>query len=149
LKFEARDPDFENKVRGSYARQKFMADLGAIMDVVEPGQIEIILPVRKDLTQQHGFVHGGVVSTILDSACGYAALTLLPKTRSVLAIEFKVNFLSPGVGDRLIARGHVVRAGQTINVCHGEAFALKDGKEKLVATMTATIMTISNPDLAE
>jgi uncharacterized protein (TIGR00369 family) len=102
--------------------------------------VTIELPFRTEITQQHGFVHAGVVTTIVDNACGYAALSLMPPTAAVLTVEYKVNFLSPAVGDRLVARGRVLRPGRTLMVCLGEVVALTDGREKAVATMLATMI---------
>ena len=140
--FEPQDPNFEARVRESFARQQVMKTIGASLTKVSPGEVEIELPFRKDLTQQHNFLHGGIVATIVDTACGYAALTLMPVDSAVLTIEYKVNFVSPATGKRLIARGHVTKPGRTVTVCTGDVFAISDGKEKLVATMLATIMTL-------
>lgn len=142
--FEPRDPDFERRVRESFARQRVMETMGATLLRVAPGEVEIALPFREELTQQHGFLHAGVVTTIVDSACGYAALSLMPPGAGVLTIEFKLNLLAPAAGARLIARGRVTKPGRTINVCAGDVFAEQDGREKLVATMLATVMTIHN-----
>lgn len=137
------DPDFAERVRASFARQRAMALIGAEMTAVAPGRAEIVLPVRDDLTQQHGFVHGGIVTTIVDSACGYAALSLVPPGVGVLAVEFKVNMLNPAAGERLVARGQVVKPGRTIIVCTGEVVAERaDGTEQTVALMQATIMVV-------
>ncbi len=140
--FEPQDSDFEARVRESFARQQVMQTIGASLTKVSPGEIEIELPFRDDLTQQHGFLHAGIVTTIVDSACGYAALSLMPAGSAVLTIEYKVNFLSPAMGKRMIARGRVTKPGRTITVCTGDVLATSNGKEKLVATMLATMMTI-------
>ncbi|HEX5572124.1 MAG TPA: PaaI family thioesterase [Ktedonobacterales bacterium] len=142
--FEAQDPDFERRVRESFARQRVMETMGATLLRVTPGEVEIALPFRAELTQQHGFLHAGVVTTIVDSACGYAALSLMPPGAGVLTIEFKLNLMAPAAGERMIARGRVTKPGRTINVCAGDVFAEQDGREKLVATMLATVMTIHN-----
>lgn len=142
--FEPRDPDFERRVRESFARQRVMETMGATLLRVAPGEVEIALPFREELTQQHGFLHAGIVTTIVDSACGYAALSLMPPGAGVLTIEFKLNLLAPAAGARIIARGRVTKPGRTINVCAGDVFAEQDGREKLVATMLATVMTIHN-----
>jgi uncharacterized protein (TIGR00369 family) len=136
---EPRDPQFEARVRASFARQQVMTLIGAEMTTVEPGVVEITLPTRDDLTQQHGYTHAGIVTTIVDSACGYAALTLAPAGADVLTIEYKVNFLAPASGERLIARGRVLRAGRTVTVCAGDVSALRDGREQPVATMLGTM----------
>ncbi|HEX9035483.1 MAG TPA: PaaI family thioesterase [Ktedonobacterales bacterium] len=137
------DPDFEARVRASFGLQTVMALIGAEMTSVTPGATEITLPMRDDLTQQRGYIHAGIVTTIVDSACGYAALTLAPIGADVLTIEYKANFMSPARGERLIARGRVVRAGRTITVCAGDVFAERDGGEHAVATMLATVMVLA------
>lgn len=137
------DPEFAARVRASFSRQRVMALLGAEMTAVEPGVTEIVLPVREDLTQQHGFVHAGVVTTIADSACGYSALSLMPPGVGVLTVGFKVNLLSPAAGERLVARGRVVKPGRTIMVCTGEVTAVRaDGTAQAVAMMQATMMVV-------
>ena len=140
------DPHFETRVRDSFARQAAMATIGAELTRVAPGEIEITLLWRADLTQQHGYLHAGIVATALDSACGYAAYSLMPADADVLSIEFKTNLLAPAAGDTLLARAHVVRAGRTVTACEGRAF-MRDGEEeaateRLVATMSATMMTV-------
>lgn len=133
---------FEQKVRESFGRQALMATLGAQLVSVAPGTVEISLPFDQSLTQQDGFIHAGVITSILDSACGYAALSVAPEKSEVLSVEFKVNLLSPAVGQSFVARAQVKRAGRTLTVCTADAFALNQGKEKLVATMVATIMNM-------
>lgn len=147
--FQPPDPDFERRVRASFSRQRVMATLGATLAHVAPGEVDIVLPYREDLTQQHGFHHAGVTTTIVDSACGYAALTLMPAGAAVLTVEFKVNLLAPGDGERFVARGRVLKPGRTITVSTGEVFAVKGGVERLVATMTATNMTLLDRGLAD
>jgi uncharacterized protein (TIGR00369 family) len=137
------DPDYERRVRDSFARQGVMETIGARLTRVAPGEVEVELPFRDDLTQQNGFVHAGIVATVLDSACGYAAFTLMPADAGVLSIEFKVNLLAPARGERIVARGRVVRAGRTITVTQADAFAIRDGAERHCSTMTATIMTVA------
>ena len=145
---EPQNPRFEQAVRDSFAAQPFMATIGARLARVASGQIEIRVPFRPDLTQQHGFLHAGVVTTVLDSACGYAAFSLMPEGVGVLSVEFKTSLLAPARGDELIARGRVVRAGRTITVCQGDAFMVRDGSETHVATLLATIMTVRDrPDV--
>jgi uncharacterized protein (TIGR00369 family) len=137
---------FEPRVRASFARQRVMETIGATLTRVEAGSVEIELPYRADLTQQHGFVHAGVVATILDSACGYAAFTLMPADVAVLTVEYKINLLRPACGDRLVARAMVIRAGKTVTVCTGDVFARIGGSEKAVATMLATVMAVPQRD---
>jgi uncharacterized protein (TIGR00369 family) len=140
--FEVQDSTFEARVRGSFARQRVMQAIGASLTRVTPGEVEIVLPFRQDLTQQHGFLHAGIVSTIADSACGYAAYSLMPADAAVLTVEYKVNFLSPAQGDRMIARARVTKPGRTVTVCTCDVFAMKNGQERIVATMLGTIMTV-------
>ena len=130
------------RVRDSFAQQQFMTTLGATLISVIPGTVEIAVPFRADLTQQNNFLHAGVVTSILDSACGYAALSLAPEGANVLSVEFKVNLLSPAVGERFVARSKVKRAGKLLTVVAADAFAVQDGQEKLVATMLATIVNM-------
>lgn len=119
-----------------------MSTIGATLSYVRPGEVAIDLPVQPELSQQNGYVHAGVITTIADSSCGYAALTLAPPGVDVLSVEFKVNLLSPATGDRLQARGRVLRAGRTITVCACDVFALVGSEEKHVATMLATIISV-------
>ncbi len=133
---------FEQKVRESFGRQALMATIGAELVSVMPGAVEIRLPFHQKLTQQDGFLHAGVVTSILDSACGYAALSVAPENAEVLSVEFKVNLLSPAVGEFFAARAQDKRAGRTLTVCTADGFALNKGNEKLIATMQATIMNM-------
>ena len=145
---EQTNPHFEQAVRDSFAAQQLMATIGARLTLVAAGEIEIRVPFRPDLTQQHGFLHAGVVTSALDSACGYAAFSLMPVGAGVLTLEFKTNLLAPARGKELIARGRVLRAGRTITVCQAEASMLSDGAETSVATTLATIMTVRDrPDV--
>jgi uncharacterized protein (TIGR00369 family) len=139
---ESRNPRFEQAVRDSFAAQQLMATIGARLTSVTAGAIEIRVPFRHDLTQQHGFLHAGVVTSALDSACGYSALSLMEEGVGVLSVEFKTNLLAPARGEELIARGRVLRAGRTIAVCQAEAAMLADGAETSVAIMIATMMTV-------
>jgi uncharacterized protein (TIGR00369 family) len=137
------DGDFEARVRESFARQQAMATIGAELTSVTPGVVEIELAHDDRLTQQHGFLHAGVISTALDSACGYAAYSLMPADAAVLTIEFKVNLLAPGKGERFLFRGSVTKPGRTIIVADGQAYAFgADGETRLIATMTGTMMTV-------
>lgn len=139
-KFDPNNSNYAQRVRASFARQKVMAKIDARLTKVEPGLVEIELPFREDLTQQHGFLHAGIVTAIVDSACGYAALSLMPENSEVLTIEYKVNFLSPAIGEKFIAKGEVIKPGKTVTVCQGNVLAMKEGKESLVAVMVATII---------
>ena len=144
------DADFAERVCDSFARQAVMVTLGATLDAVEPGRVRITMAHRRELTQQHGFLHAGIVTTALDSACGYAAFSLMPADAAVLTIEFKVNLLAPARGPWLRFEGEVTKAGRTISVVDGRAWQ-HDGdgaQESLVATMTATVMTVQGrPDI--
>jgi uncharacterized protein (TIGR00369 family) len=137
--FEARDPAFESRIRESFARQKVMGLIGAELTRVEPGRVEIELPFRDDLTQQHGFFHAGIVGTIADSAGGYAAYTLMPAGFSVLSVEYKINLLAPADGERLVASGQVIRAGRTLTVCDLEVLVIKDGARTLCSRGMQTL----------
>ena len=136
------NPAFETDVRASFARQKVMEAIGAELVRIAPGEISIEMPFREDLTQQDGFLHAGVLAAILDSACGYAAMTLVPAGARVLTVEFKANFLAPARGERFEARASVKRAGRTLTTTQADAYAAADGQETLIATMLATIMTL-------
>lgn len=136
------DPHFADRVRASFARQNAMALIRATLPVVEHGRSEIHLPHWPGVEQQHGFVHGGVIGMIADSAAGYAAMTVVSPTASVLTVEYKMNLVAPADGEQLIARGRVVRPGRTLIVTQAEVFALKDGRETLCALMQQTIMVM-------
>ena len=146
-----RDPDFERRVRASFARQAAMATLGATLVHVAPGAVVIDLPFRADLTQQHGFLHAGVVTSVMDSACGYAAMSLMEPGVAVLSVEFKVNLLAPARGELFRASGNVVRAGRNLTVVSGELRAVDGAREgALVAMMTGTMMAVRDrPDLVD
>lgn len=145
--FQPADPDFAARVRASFDRQSIMDLIGAKLSRVEAGLVEIELPYRPDLCQQHGFFHAGVTSTIADSAGGYAAFSLFPADASVLTTEFKINLLAPADGERLRALGRVVKPGRTLTICDVEVFALKNGEEKLCAKLLQTLMTLhGRPD---
>jgi len=141
--FAPQDPEFDAGVRNSFASLTLMKTIGARLLRVSPGEVEIDLPFRADLTQHHGFLAAAVQTAIVDVACGYAAMTLMPPGASVLTIEYKVNFLSPARGDWLLARGRVVRPGRTVTICAGDVVALSEGREKLAATMLATMTTVN------
>jgi uncharacterized protein (TIGR00369 family) len=142
MNFEPKDDNFAEKVRESFNAQSAMRTLGAELTRVEPGAVDIELPYRKDLTQQNGFLHAGIITTIADSACGYAAFSLMPKGADVLSVEFKVNLLSPAVGEKFLTEGRVLRAGKTLTIVQGNVFGLSNGQQKHVATMLATVMCL-------
>jgi uncharacterized protein (TIGR00369 family) len=142
----AADPNFALRIRASFGRQKAMALIGASLTVVDAGQVEVALPYRDDLTQQKGFIHGGIIGMIADTACGYAAYSLMPADSSLVTVEYKINILAPARGS-LVARGEVVRAGRTLTVTRGEVYA-QDGKH--IASMQQTLMMLpGTPDTPE
>lgn len=144
---QATDPDFAARVAASFARQGAMQLIGARLQSVEAGRVVIGLAHRSELAQQHGFVHAGILATALDSACGYAASSLMPADAGALTIEFKVNLLAPAKGPRFRLEGQVVKPGRTITVVEGRALQVDPtGAERLVATMTATVMTVTGRD---
>jgi len=142
LMHKAQDPRFAERVRASFQRQQAMALIGASLPVIEAGYTEIHLPHKAEITQQHGYIHGGVVGMIADSAAGYAASTLTAHETGVLTVEYKLNLLAPAEGQLLIAEGSVIRYGRTLIVTKADVFAIKDGKKTLCAVMQQTIMTL-------
>ena len=136
------DPDFEDRVRNNFGDQTVMHTIGARMTHLEAGKAEIEMPTRDDLAQQNGFVHAGIVTTILDSGCGYAALSLWPAGSGVLTVEFKVNLLAPAKGEAIRVRAEVKRSGRRLTVCTADAFAVNGGQETICATMLATMLCI-------
>jgi uncharacterized protein (TIGR00369 family) len=140
--FKPKDPLFETRVRDSFGRQEAMRTLAIEIALLEPGEIALTMPYVAAYTQQHGFVHAGILATALDSACGYAAFSLMPEDAAVLTVEFKLNLLAPARGDRFVFRSKVVKPGQTITVCEAYAFAISGGEEKLIATMSGTLMAL-------
>ena len=145
--FEPKDPDYALRRRDSFERQPYMALLGATLRTIRPGFCEIVLPARLELRQQHGFYHGGSIASVLDSAAGYAAFSLMPAGVTILTVEYKLNFLMPGEGDELVARGHVVKPGRTLTVVQADAFGVVGGAERMCATSIQTLMALSGrPD---
>jgi len=141
--FEPPDPDFQSAVRQSFERLTLMKTIGASLERVSPGEVEVRLPFRNDLTQHHGFMAAAVLTAVVDVACGYAAMSLMPPGSSVLTIEFKANFLAPAQGERMIARGRVIRPGRTLTVCAGDVVAVDGGQETIVATLLTTMMLVT------
>lgn len=135
--------EIEARVRDSFAKQTIMNTIGAEVAAVRPGEVEIVLPFSDKILQQHGFIHAGAVATIADSACGYAALSVMPPDAAVLTTEFKINLMSPAKGDRLRAVGRVVRNGKTLVITLGEVFAETGGTSKQIALITATMMVVN------
>ena len=141
-RFEPRDPQYAARVRASFDRQDAMRTIGATLASVEPGIVVIEMPWAQALTQQHGFLHAGMVATGLDSACGYAGFSLMPADAAVLTVEYKINLLAPAQGQRFRMVGEVVKPGRTLTIVEGRAYAIDDGREKLIATMNATLMAL-------
>jgi uncharacterized protein (TIGR00369 family) len=135
--------EIDARIRGSFARQSIMTTLGAEIAAVRAGEVEIVLPFSDRILQQHEFIHAGAVATIADSACGYAALTVMPRDAAVLTTEFKINLLAPAKGERLRAIGRVVRSGKKLVITLGEVFAEEGGARKQVALITATMMVVN------
>ncbi len=140
MQFTPSDPDFEKRVRDSFSRQAFMEFIGARLVEVGPGYCGINVGYKRELCQQHGFFHAGVVGTLADNSAGYAAFSLMPADSSILTVEYKLNLVAPGDGDLLVGRAHVIKPGHTLTICRSEVFAVKDGLEKLCATSLVTLM---------
>lgn len=141
---QARNPAFAEEIKQSFVKQTIMGLIGAELSRVEPGVVEITLPHRADLAQQHGYLHAGIVTTIADSACGYAAYSLMPPNSEVLSVEFKVNLLRPAKGKQFLAAAEVVKSGKTLTVVRADVFGIDDqGKRELVATMLGTMICLS------
>jgi uncharacterized protein (TIGR00369 family) len=140
--FVPRDPNFADRVQSSFARQAFMGHLGVTLAHLAPGEVDLTVPFRVELTQQHGFFHAGVTATIADSAAGYAALSLFAPGTGILTTEFKINLVAPAQGEKLIARGRVIKPGRTLTVCRSDVAAIRDGVETLIATGLFTLMQL-------
>ncbi len=138
--------DATTRIRDSFAKQGLMTTLGASLGNIAPGAVEIVMIPSPAISQQHGFVHAGAVSAIADSAAGYSALSLMPEGTGVLPTEFKINLVAPAVGERIVARGRVVKPGRTLTLTQSEVFAIGNGQEKLIALLTATMMTLRDRD---
>jgi len=145
--FQPRDPDYEARVRDSFGRQALMRTIGARLGRIEPGRVEIELPFRGDLTQQHGYLHAGITSTIADSAGGYAGFSLFPAGSSVLTVEFKINLTAPAAGERFLAIGQVLKPGRTLTICNLEVLAITGEQRLTVALGQQTLMCLEGrPD---
>jgi len=143
MPFQPKDSHFAERVRASFARQRAMQSLGIQIARLAPGEVDLVMPYDAAFTQQHGFVHAGIITTALDSACGYAAFSLMPADAAVLTVEFKTNLLGRATGDRFLFRAHVVKPGRTLTVCDAEAWAGAGGADRrLIATMTGTLMAV-------
>ncbi len=145
----ARDPAYASRIEASFGKQTIMATIGAVLSKIEPGKVSITLPVAAHISQQHGFVHAGVVATIADSAAGYAALSLMPEGAGVLTTEFKINLIAPASGDELVAEGRVVKSGKTLTVAMAEVYSCTKGQRKLCALLTATLMTMEGRGISD
>ena len=141
--FVPKSPDFAARVRASFARQGAMAHIGAELARIEPGEVDITVTQRTEITQQHGYFHGGIVGMVADSAGGYAAFSLMPADASVLSVEYKINFIAPAEGDRLIARGRVLKPGRTLCICQIDVAVSRDGRETPCAAMLQTVMALA------
>jgi len=140
---QPRNPSFAEEIKQSFAKQTIMSLIGAELSRVEPGIVEITLPYRADLAQHHGFLHAGVVTTIADSACGYAAYSLMPPKSEILSVEFKVNLLRPAKGEVFLAAAEVIKSGKTLTVARADVFGLdQGGRRELIATMLGTMMCL-------
>ena len=140
--FQPSDPNYESRIRTSFNKQEIMKTIGAKLVKVLPGEVHIEFSFMESLTQQHGYIHAGVITSVVDSACGYAAHTLMSADSEVLTIEYKVNFMFPAKGDRFKGIGRVLKPGRNITVCSGDVIAFDNGKEKIIATMLATMISV-------
>ncbi len=143
MEFKPSNPGFENRVRGSFSRQGFMMLIGARLMDVGPGYCEIHVGYGKELTQQHGFFHAGIIGTIADTSAGYAAFSLMPADSSILSVEYKLNLMAPGDGELLIGRARVIKPGRTLTICQSDVFVVKKGKEKQCAASLVTLMRMT------
>src|SRR5580698_3343501 len=141
--FEPRNPDYREIATATFARQQAMQTLGISIVRIDPGEVELAMPYSHLLTQQNGFIHAGIITAGLDTACGIAAFTLMPSGCDVLTVEFKTNLLAPAKGDRFTFRAGVIKPGRTLTVCEARAFAQSDGGVTLIATMTGTLMAMT------
>lgn len=145
--FVPKNPDFAARVRDNFARQRAVALAGAELARIEPGAVDIEVPFRPDLAQQHGYFHGGIVGMVADCAAGCAAFSLMPADSSVLSVEYKINFIAPADGERLIARGRVLKPGRTLCICQVDVTVIRGGAETLCATMLQTVIALAGkPD---
>jgi len=140
--FAPRDPDFDTRVRTSFERQRLMQTLGVRLLRVAPGECDMEMPFAVEFTQQHGFLHAGTLTSVVDSACGYAALSLMAPGAAVMSVEFKVNLMAPAAGERLLARGRVVRSGRTLTIVAGDGFMCSGDEQRHVFTMQGTMMAV-------
>ncbi len=144
MNFTPKDANYINKVQTSFERQQFMKFINATLFKIEPGYSEIHVPYDKNITQQHGFYHAGIVGTVADNAAGYAAFSLMDKNASILTVEFKLNLIAPADGELLIGRSNVLKNGKTLTICRSDVFIVKNGKEKLCAASQSTLIELEN-----
>src|SRR6476661_2586714 len=142
-RFEPRNPDYRAVATATFERQPAMRTLGISIARLEPGEVDLAMAYSAQFSQQNGFLHAGIITAGLDNACGIAAFTLMPPGSDILTVEFKTNLLAPAKGERFVFRAHVVKPGRTLTVCEARAFAVADGVESLVATMTGTLMALT------
>lgn len=145
-KFEPLNPNYKKHLEQGFAAQQVMEKIGATLISVEPGQVEIGLNFREDLTQQHGYLHAGIITTIVDSACGFAAYSLMPTGSGVLTVEYKVNLMAPARGEKFIALGRVIKPGRTLTVCAGDVFAIEGKERRQIAMMQATMIRLAEKE---
>jgi uncharacterized protein (TIGR00369 family) len=141
-RFEPKNPDYRAVAAATFDRQQAMQSLGISIVRLEPGEVGLAMPYSQAWTQQNGFVHAGIITAGLDTACGIAAFTLMPANSDILTVEFKTNLLAPARGERFVFRARVVKPGRRLTVCEAQAFAAHDGAENLIATMTGTLMAL-------
>lgn len=144
-RYQPTDPQFESRIRSSFEKQGVMKTIGGNLVKVIPGEVQIEFSFLESLTQQHGYIHAGIITAVVDSACGYAAYTLMPADSEVLTIEYKVNFMSPAKGQTFRGVGKVLKPGRNITVCTGDVVAIDEGTEKVVASMLATMISVRKP----
>jgi len=142
MDFQPKDSNFNSRVRASFVEQGAMRTLGVEIVKVEPGEVELSMPYSTSFTQQNGYVHAGIITTALDSACGYAALSLMAPNAAVLTVEFKTTLIAPARGERFMFRARVVKPGRTLTFCEGCAFGVTNGEERLIATMSGTLFAV-------
>ncbi|MEH2525219.1 MULTISPECIES: PaaI family thioesterase [unclassified Bradyrhizobium] len=142
LRFQPKNPDFRAVATDTFEQQRAMKTLGISIARLEPGEVDLAMDYSADLTQQHGFIHAGIITAGLDNACGIAAFTLMPPATGILTVEFKTNLLAPARGERFAFRATVVKPGRTLTVCEARAYAEQDGNETLIATMSGTLMAL-------
>jgi uncharacterized protein (TIGR00369 family) len=148
-RFTPKNPDFRAIAIATFDAQRAMRTFGISLVRLEPGEVELAMPYSADFTQQNGFVHAGIITAGLDNACGIAAFSLMPAGSDILTVEFKTNLLAPAKGERFMFRGIVIKPGRTLTVCEGRAFAIQDGVETLIATMTGTLMALPRRERVE